>query len=1102
MMGMLGIQRKGHFFIKVVLLLLVWSLVSESSAQTSQTFTSSGNFRVPAGVTAVTVECWGGGGAGGGQNRGSDGGGGGGGGAYSRKLNIPVAGGGNYSVTVGAGGTGVAGSKGNNGGDSYFISRYIVLAKGGIGGRPSTGTPPPGGAGGDAANCVGDIMYSGGQGEIGRDNSYGQGGYGGSSAGYDEEGWSGEQYWVTTEYPWYYTPFGGGDGGNGGAVGQNGNAGYFPGGGGGGSGEGRPKTGGNGAGGQVVITWLIASAEATETCVGGSTGTIWVTASGGDTPYSYRLNGGYPQSDNLFFNLAAGTYTVTVSDQIGRTTDISVVVGSPSPSGDNQLTSGTNYWMGHVYKRLDAVSSPPSESSAFSDYYGILTEPESFDESFGGTNNCISVAASESDRAVYSEFFAVRFRMNSTRRGLYTASLGSDDGSRLTVDGNPVYNNWGEQGFAFVPDVLFSLTGSSSLVYDFYESTGGNRVAFRDMSLMIENVLSVNTSQNICQGNSGAEISGDALGYLPSGITASGSGYQWAYSTSPGGPWADIPGATAAEFTPSAMSIPFRTPGTYYLVRKVILASRNNISPDPYLATNLSNVVSVTVIETFPVSVSISASATAVCEGTNVIFTATPANGGTSPGYQWYKGTNPISGATGSTYSSANLVDNDVISVKMTSDLACTTGNPAESNSIVLKVDAVSVGGTLTSDQVVCYNSAPADIVLSGNTGNVVKWQKSADEAFTSPVDIAVTSQTLTGADIGPLASKTFFRAMVKNGACNPVYSSVVTVSIETTPPVFSGCLSDMTRDIDPGMCSALVSWTIPTATDNCGSSVTTTVSSSAGEEISLAGGKHQATIAAGTSVITYTAFDAAGNTATCSFRITVKDLTAPSLTSPPDQSVFCINNIPDINTLAAFEAAGGRYSDNAGSQCNSLEIGYSDVLSGSVVTRTYTVKDGGLNMAACQQKFTVISPPQLTISSLGFDNTCPGDELTIQSDVSGYGGAVHYQWQLKVHNSSLWTVVGGDSPTFSGVLGSLGDEYRLLVSQTTDFNGAGCNAVSNVLRLVDVTKPVFTEYAPASRTICTENGAGSVRVADIRLNHEDVADNCTGFDDLDVSYT
>ncbi|MFA6951442.1 MAG: hypothetical protein WCQ70_12225, partial [Lentimicrobiaceae bacterium] len=58
-----------------------------AKAQNSTTFNTPGNstYTVPAGVTQITVECWGGGGAGGGVSK-KGSGGGGAGGAYVRSI--------------------------------------------------------------------------------------------------------------------------------------------------------------------------------------------------------------------------------------------------------------------------------------------------------------------------------------------------------------------------------------------------------------------------------------------------------------------------------------------------------------------------------------------------------------------------------------------------------------------------------------------------------------------------------------------------------------------------------------------------------------------------------------------------------------------------------------------------------------------------------------------------------------------------------------------------------------------------------------------------------------------------------------------------------
>ncbi len=92
-----------------------------------------------------------------------------------------------------------------------------------------------------------------------------------------------------------------------------------------------------------------------------------------------------------------------------------------------------------------------------------------------------------------------------------------------------------------------------------------------------------------------------------------------------------------------------------------------------------------------------------------------------------------------------------------------------------------TIAGTITTDQNICKDSAPNDLTLTGNTGNVIKWQKSSDFAFTSPLDIAITSTTLTSATIGSLSATTFFRTLVQNSTSPSQYSNVVTITVLST---------------------------------------------------------------------------------------------------------------------------------------------------------------------------------------------------------------------------------------------------------------------------------------------------------------------------------
>lgn len=623
-----------------------------AQGQSIQTYTSSGTWICPAGVTSITVESWGGGGAGGGAKIGGtpEEGAGGGGGGYTKVTSVAVIPGTHYNVTVGAGGLGdAAGGKGGNGGNSYF-NINTAIAYGGVGGDSDLiGNAGIGGVG----------SFKGGNGAKGSTSISGGGGGGAGSGGPGGDAVGGTGGTGAT--------VSGGKGANGvgggHVVGNNGN--NFGGGGSGGSKGNNGNShvaGGNGGKGQVVITYplpptitslsanvceggsitikgtnftgitaanvkigstpvasitsyndseivaVVAAAStgqvtviatggiavssatftvyalptvsgiSTPTCVGGSTGTITASAAGGTTPYTYSLNSGAYQPGATFSGLSAGTYTLHVKSNSGCIASTTVTVSPFANSTDDQNAAGSNSWIGHMYSGTN-----------FQNYIGHFTEPEIFNEGFGGDLVCFNVTSNSTTRSIYTETFSARFRMNSTRKGLYIADIGSDDGSRLTVDGTLIFDNWVIESYLTKPGVLMNLTGNSSLNFEYYENTGANEASFLNFTLVLANSLSTNTSQNICLGSTGSTISGDTYGTLPSGITLSGTGYQWSYSTTPGGSRINIPGATSVAYTPNTSIAPFNIAGTYYIYRNAILSSGNNVQVNPYVAANESN---------------------------------------------------------------------------------------------------------------------------------------------------------------------------------------------------------------------------------------------------------------------------------------------------------------------------------------------------------------------------------------------------------------------------------------------------------------------------------------------------------------------------------
>ena len=138
-----------------------------------------------------------------------------------------------------------------------------------------------------------------------------------------------------------------------------------------------------------------------------------------------------------------------------------------------------------------------------------------------------------------------------------------------------------------------------------------------------------------------------------------------------------------------------------------------------------------------------------------------------------------------------------------------------------------------------------------------------SDNCGAPTVTVSESNNGGAGSPASPLIITRTYKAT--DGAGNSSSASQTITVIDNTPPSIS-CPANITVNAPVGTCSAVVSFTVG-ASDNC--SVPTVLSSPASGSV----------FPVGTTTVTATATDAAGNASSCSFTVTVKDVTPPVIT-------------------------------------------------------------------------------------------------------------------------------------------------------------------------------------------------------------------------------
>ncbi|XP_038055943.1 mucin-17-like [Patiria miniata] len=328
-------------------------------------------------------------------------------------------------------------------------------------------------------------------------------------------------------------------------------------------------------------------------------------------------------------------------------------------------------------------------------------------------------------------------------------------------------------------------------------------------------------------------------------------------------------------------------------------------------------------------------------------------------------------------------------------------------------------------------------------------------------------------------ASATNFQVGVQNVMCiatdpsdNTETCSFAVLVSDNEDPVFDFCPSDITLN-EPLESfvnfTIMVNWTQPVVTDNVGV-VRLDVTHEPGSVFGI-----------GSHLVTYTAYDAADNMATCQFNIFVNDVQPPVITG-------CPMNLPRFPTDPTRDTARAFWdepqaSDNSGSVTLTSNYDVGDAFPVGDTVVVYTAEDGSGNAVNCSFVVQVYDnePPAFT--------GCPFQGVTSETSLQSDRGVASWSEPQGTDNVAVANEQSDYQPGDSFPLGATVVTYNV-----TDTAGLVAECSFTVL-IQDNEDPVLE--CPEDITVNIFTHQGSVAVNYTTVNATDYA---SGLDTLTCS--
>ena len=781
------------------------------------------------------------------------------------------------------------------------------------------------------------------------------------------------------------------------------------------------------------------------------------------------------------------TWTATFSGQIkvflastcglSGSNTMTLTLNSIGDKEETQNEYGNNQWIGHIYNFTGGAppggypspttvqTTNPFASTQYAGYYPVNSE--TINESFGGDYTCFPVYSQGSQRAsIYTETYAVRYKMKTTKNGCYLITVWGDDGVRLYLNGQNVLDRWVEQGSTTYSNILVRFDGDDDLIFDYYENGGNNTVGFSMVRLDAANPNSITAPSvvNFCP-NGDPDVIDGSLQYNSNDPNMQNPqlNFQWQISTD-GSIFADILGATGRTYDPPAIA----NATAVNIVRRfkrLVTLNTANIPNINGVRTSCSypesNIVTITTTPGAPSQPGAITPPANTCAGsTGNTFSVATVSGATS--YTWsVSGTGWLVTAGANTASATITIGTGTGSVSVTATNACGTSS-AQTLSNIIPTAAPSQPGAITPPANTCANSTGNTFSIAAVSGATSYTWSVTGTGWSVTAGTNTTSATIT------IGTGTGNVSVTATNACGTSTAQTLSNIVPTAIPSQPGAITPPANT-----CANSTGNTFSIAAVSGATSYTWSVSGT-GWLVTAGANTASATITIGTGTgsVSVTATNACGTSSaqTLSNIIPTAAPSQPGAITPPANT--CANSTGNTFSIAAVSGAtsytwsvtGTGWSVTAGTNTTSATITIGTGTGNVSVTATNAC---GTSVAQSTGSLLATTNSITLTSATGTDaqNVCANTAITdITYSTNGATGVdfgvlpagISGIWSGNVVRISGTATVGSATPytytvTLLGGCGNISATGTITVKPLpttptiTKNNDAACNTLGSI---------------------------------------------------------